>query len=224
MSQNSHPIVFVAEDDDYTRQICLRLLEKNGYTCRGFASAEELLNSGEDADVVLTDIHLPGISGMELCRRLKRQTKARVIALSGNGDLLDIIPAPGFDGILVKPFTEKTLLEALGNAQAEHAEIAFPQLERIIDDPEERRAILLQFRIDTHNDLMLLETAASQDNLETMELVAHRLVGRFAQLEQPALAADVKKLEMQLNRGKYGRSELEKAVNELRKFLQKLKV
>lgn len=224
MSHNPHPLVFIVEDDDYTRQIGLRLLVKNDFTARGFASAEELLNTGETPDIVLTDIHLPGISGIELCRRLKRHTKARVIALSGNGDLIDIIPAPGFDGILVKPFTEKSLLEALDSDRSEHAEMAFPQLERIIDDPEERRTILLQFRIDTHNDLMLLETAASQNNLETMELVAHRLVGRFAQLEQPELAADVKKLEMQLNRGKYGQAELEKAVNALRQFLQKLKV
>lgn len=224
MSHTPLPTVFIAEDDDYTRQICLRLLEKNGFPCRGFASAEELLNCIEEPDIVLTDIHMPGISGLDLCRRLKRQTKARVIALSGNGDLLDIFPAPGFDGILVKPFTEKTLLEALGNVQTDNADITFPQLERLFEDPEERREILLQFRIDTHNDLMLLETAASQENLETMEIVAHRLVGRFAQLEQPSLAADVKKLEMQLNRGKYGRAELEKAVKSLREFLQKLKV
>lgn len=219
--------VWVVEDDPYTLKICLRLLEKNGILCRGFGSAEEVLGAFEPgcAHTVLTDIHLPGKSGRELCTDLKQYDPApRMIALDTAMERVSLLHA-GFDDVLAKPFTEQTLLQVLGKTIEEESALRFPLLEQLIEDEEERNGILERFRTDTVRDLTLLEAALAENDPEAAGFFVHRLAGRLGQLDQRELDARFREIELQL-----GRNEpivqllpgLEKAVEDVRAFLQRM--
>ena len=64
--------VAVVEDDFAVREATKHLLRLLGYTTDSFASAEDFLNSGrvQDTSCLITDVHLPGMSGVDLQNRL----------------------------------------------------------------------------------------------------------------------------------------------------------
>src|SRR5262245_6822388 len=66
------PLIAVIDDDDSFRVALVEALSSLGYGARGFASAEEFFaGDGSDPyDCVITDIHMPGMSGFDLKRRL----------------------------------------------------------------------------------------------------------------------------------------------------------
>jgi two-component system, cell cycle sensor histidine kinase and response regulator CckA len=107
--------VLVVEDDDGLREVTRRLLRRQGYTVLVAANADEALQLFErnpDIDVLLTDVVMPGASGLELTRQLvERQPGLKVIYMSGYTE-----KAIGRHGVLNpgiaflhKPFTSGTL-------------------------------------------------------------------------------------------------------------------
>ena len=64
--------VVVVEDDESVREATKHLLRLLGYATASFASAEDFLKSGRvpDTSCLITDVHLPGMSGVELQSRL----------------------------------------------------------------------------------------------------------------------------------------------------------
>ena len=67
--------IFVVDDELNIREALVTLLEKRHYNVGGAASAEEALEQLETspADLVLTDLKMPGMGGMEFVRRLKQK-------------------------------------------------------------------------------------------------------------------------------------------------------
>jgi two-component system response regulator AtoC len=100
--------VLVVEDEEGLRELLKASLGRLGHQVRACASAEDALAclASYDPDVVLTDLKLPGMSGEDLLRRLKRLKPALpVVVLSGFGrakDIVDVIRA-GAEDYLSKP-------------------------------------------------------------------------------------------------------------------------
>ena len=103
--------ILVVEDEAPVRELVARHLEKKGYSVAQAADAEEVLLSmsrdREPYDLVLSDIHLPGLNGVELLRLLLTHSPLRpVIMITGDSDeslarrALDY----GAAGYLLKPF------------------------------------------------------------------------------------------------------------------------
>ncbi|MGZ9272661.1 MAG: response regulator transcription factor, partial [Candidatus Binatia bacterium] len=67
-----HPSIVVVEDDAGMSKAIARLLRAAGFQTKSFASAEEFLqtDAASEADCLVLDVHLPGISGFDLRRRL----------------------------------------------------------------------------------------------------------------------------------------------------------
>ena len=65
--------VFVVEDEDDILELISYNLTREGFTVRGFGSGEEAVRAfqGELPDAIVLDLMLPGIDGMEVCRRLR---------------------------------------------------------------------------------------------------------------------------------------------------------
>jgi FixJ family two-component response regulator len=110
-------LVFVVEDDDEVRVSTRALLEASGYAVREFASAEDVIASGDvaTAGCMVLDQTLPGISGLDLIHRLRAdgiQTPA--IMVSGNGkQLLQAAAKAGVAAVLRKPLSAEALEEWL---------------------------------------------------------------------------------------------------------------
>lgn len=106
--------VLIVEDDDRIR-LALRLaLEDEGYDVAAVATAEQGLRqyaTGEPVDAVLVDLMLPGMSGLECIRELRRVGDVPVLVVSARVDTHDIVAAleAGADDYLVKPVAVKEL-------------------------------------------------------------------------------------------------------------------
>jgi DNA-binding response OmpR family regulator len=111
--------VLVVEDDPTVRDVLTTLLGFDGFEVAAAPDGSTGLQLAEtmQPDVVLLDVVMPGIDGLEVCRSLrKRSPETRVVMLTGRGspeDELDGVAA-GADAYLRKPFSPLELLEALG--------------------------------------------------------------------------------------------------------------
>ncbi len=119
MSQSS--CVHLIDDDEAMRASTALLLEAAGLRVRAFASAQEFLAVARDAapGCVLTDLRMPGIDGIELLRRLRElRADLPVVMMTGHGDVPTAIRAlkGGASDFIEKPFKEKALLDAVGEA------------------------------------------------------------------------------------------------------------
>ena len=116
-------VVIVVDDDAGLLKAVARLLAHNGIQSRTFASAEALIESGstQTATCLLLDIHLGGISGIELQRRLAASgSKCPVIFMTANDNeaTRDDAVNAGCIAYLRKPFAAHVLLDAIGKALA----------------------------------------------------------------------------------------------------------
>jgi len=115
------PMVVVVDDDESVRESLPDLLREFGFRAEAFASAEAFLTSGrlDDADCLILDIAMPGMSGPELQLELKRRgSSVPVIFITAHGADVScprLIKLGAVD-CLSKPFTEAALLKALSAA------------------------------------------------------------------------------------------------------------
>ncbi|MGP1613805.1 MAG: response regulator transcription factor, partial [Pollutimonas bauzanensis] len=67
--------IFIVDDDEAVRDSLRWLLEANGYRVRSFSGAEEFLNAyePEQVGVLIADVRMPGMSGLELQQELNRR-------------------------------------------------------------------------------------------------------------------------------------------------------
>ena len=118
------PIVLVIEDDPANRALLAALLERAGYRAvtanDGPSGLEAALETAPD--VVLLDVGLPGMDGLEICRRLRadpRTVTMPVVLLTGRTSVDDVVAGldAGADDFLAKPFHEAELLARLRSAR-----------------------------------------------------------------------------------------------------------
>lgn len=115
--------ILVVEDNDMNMQLVEFLLEEGGYDIVKAASGEEALaitrNSDNGApDLILMDIHLPGMDGLSVVRAMKtddRTARIPILALTAHamrGDRDRFLEA-GCDGYISKPIDVKTFISAI---------------------------------------------------------------------------------------------------------------
>ena len=123
MKNGSGPIqVLLVDDDELTREVLTLQMRGYGYLVEtvdsGEAAVSHLRQRGKRApDAVLTDLQMPGLSGLELSRQLRVTADAAgspdmlVLAMSANHP--DENLSRGFDGFLLKPFTMSQLAQVI---------------------------------------------------------------------------------------------------------------
>jgi FixJ family two-component response regulator len=114
-------LVSIVDDDESVREGLWRLLSSVGFAVNTFASAEEYLRSSQagSADCLLLDIRMPGESGIELQRQLvANHSEIPVIFITAHEEETPRVQAlPGNAAtVLIKPFSEEALLNAINNA------------------------------------------------------------------------------------------------------------
>jgi FixJ family two-component response regulator len=114
-------LIAVIDDDGSFRRALVESLDSLGYRARGFASAEEFIAWEADAscDCVITDIHMPGMSGLDLARLLRARPRGLpVVMVTARSDLgIDAhAAATGAICLLRKPFKTDALIDCLDKA------------------------------------------------------------------------------------------------------------
>jgi DNA-binding response OmpR family regulator len=105
--------VLVVDDEPTIREIVVRYLKRDGFRTLEAADgnrAYELFET-EMPDLVVLDLMLPGVDGLELCRRLRTRSQVPVIMLTARGEEADRIVGLelGADDYVTKPFSPREL-------------------------------------------------------------------------------------------------------------------
>jgi two-component system response regulator MprA len=100
--------VLVVDDDERVRNLMRRALRLEGHSVITAGDGEEALHDARDAepDLVILDVMLPGIDGIEVCRRLRAVSKVPILMLTARDTVPDRIEGldSGADDYVVKPF------------------------------------------------------------------------------------------------------------------------
>ncbi|HWC14791.1 MAG TPA: HD domain-containing phosphohydrolase [Actinomycetota bacterium] len=116
-----HDTLLIVEDEPVTRGVLADVLGGADYSCRTAADAHEARNilAAHDIQLVLTDINMPGESGLDLIRYVRaRQPEVALLMVTGYDDaaLAETALDVGAYGYVIKPFTANEILIAVANA------------------------------------------------------------------------------------------------------------
>ena len=106
--------ILVVDDDEKLLDLVIRYLDKEGFIVHGTHNAEEMDNylSGDNPDLIILDLMLPGEDGLSIARRIRSTNGTPILMLSARGDDIDRIVGleMGADDYLSKPFNPRELL------------------------------------------------------------------------------------------------------------------
>ena len=112
--------VYIVDDDEAVRDSMRLLLESRGFLAGEFSIADQFLKTDTaDMGCLLRDLHMPGISGLELLRLLRSRAMRRlVIVVSGRRDPVQDaeVSTAGASALLSKPFDDQQLLDLVAQA------------------------------------------------------------------------------------------------------------
>jgi two-component system response regulator ResD len=107
-------VVLLVEDQDVDRKLITAALEKDGYRVVPAATGEEGLEflAQVQPSLVLLDLILPGIDGLEVCRQIRAKTDVPIIMVTGRDDEVDKVVGLelGADDYMTKPYGLRELL------------------------------------------------------------------------------------------------------------------
>jgi two-component system response regulator FixJ len=135
LAMSSSSLVHVIDDDDAVRDSLAFLLRSARIDVRTYDSATAFLDetAGGASGCIVTDVRMPGMSGVDLLRQLKaRGSVMPVIIITGHGDIQLAVEAmkSGAADFLEKPFDDEALLASVRSALQQVAEDAQQENER----------------------------------------------------------------------------------------------
>jgi len=117
VSPNSAPRILVVDDENDIRELVSYNLTRNGYHVVEAATGEDALREARmlPPDLIVLDLMLPGVDGLEVCKRLKNDKKTAhvpVLMLTARGEEADVVVGLelGADDYITKPFSPRVLL------------------------------------------------------------------------------------------------------------------
>ena len=210
----SHKVVIV-EDEADIREVIEYNLRREGYRTSSVADGEQALQLIRDTlpDLVLLDLMLPGLDGLEVCQRLKSDSATRhirIIMVTAKGEERDILMGLdlGADDYLSKPFSPKELLGRIravlrrGPLQEEQA-----SAQRLVRGPmlidSERHQVQLDRRpvVLTATEFRLLHFLATQaGRVFTRDQLLSRIIGENASVVDRNIDVHVRAVRKKLGK------------------------
>jgi two-component system phosphate regulon response regulator PhoB len=132
----AHEKILIVEDEEEIRELVAYNLVKQGYRAIPVGTGEEGLRrvQAEKPDLIVLDLMLPGVDGLEVCRSLKRDPTTEsipVVMLTAKGEEADIVAGLelGADDYLTKPFSPRVLLARIRAVLRRKAEEPLDEME-----------------------------------------------------------------------------------------------
>lgn len=114
--------IWIVEDEEEIRELIRYNLVREGYGTKEFSTGEKFLEklNGSRPDLVLLDLMLPGVDGLEICRRLKGKPDTAsipVVMVTAKGEESDVVAGLelGAEDYVTKPFRPKVLVARVRN-------------------------------------------------------------------------------------------------------------
>jgi len=197
--------VLIIDDDPFILKLCSIILDEYGveHTCQ--VSSEDLINQEWDHDIslIFTDIRMPGINGLELCKLLRTRIKkeVKIIALTAHAlqEEQAAILVQGFDGLITKPFKEEDLIACLNAHSGTAKKLDLTALRAMcMQDEELLQKSLVSFVDETRQDRVLLQQLVEEPDQQPMMELCHKLAGRIGQVGDSELSFKLRQLEKTL--------------------------
>ncbi|BCX68145.1 ATP-binding protein [Pseudomonas izuensis] len=203
--------ILVVEDVALNREVAEGLLQRDGHQVWLAIDGEQALVqcAGRAFDLILLDVHLPGMSGVELCKRIRstegpnRQTRIFALTASVQPALVRGYLDAGMDGILAKPLKLENLRKvllgqaAVAEAVVEDESMDWPLLHthRTLLGEQKVQGLLTVLRDSILQHREALDEAIEADDCTEVAQLAHRLAGSSDSLGFRGLAAVLRQLE-----------------------------
>jgi DNA-binding response OmpR family regulator len=151
--------VLVVEDDPTVSEVVTRYLEREGYVVEAAADGTAALERADASwpDLVVLDLMLPGIDGLEVCRRLRDRAPVPVIMLTARGDEDDRIVGLelGADDYISKPFSPRELVSRV-KAVLRRAAAPLPELAPLMLEASDLQVDVQAREVHKAGELVLL--------------------------------------------------------------------
>ncbi len=167
--------VLVIEDDSDILELILYNLREEGYPVTGARTGEEGLEKArrEQPSLVVLDLMLPGVDGLEVCRTLKNDHKTRgipIVMVTAKGEEADVVTGLelGADDYITKPFSPKVLIariRAVLRRKKEVSQDISPRIEihNLVIDIGRHEVLVADKPVTlTHTEFMLLSLLAQR--------------------------------------------------------------
>lgn len=215
--------ILVVEDEDAIREMLVMVLEQAGLNVIAVASAEEAQHSLADnamPDLVLLDWMLPGISGVELARRLKKDDLFKtlpIILLTARGEEEDKVRGLeiGADDYVTKPFSPKELvarIKAVLRRSGKNIEEEVLSASDVMLDVGRHRLTIAGKALDVSpTEFKLMHFFMThQDTVYSRTQLLDQVWGRSAYIEERTVDVHIRRLRKILKQ--YGKDELVQTV------------
>jgi DNA-binding response OmpR family regulator len=115
-SSPSRARILVVDDEPTIREVVEQYLKREGYNTLSAADGEEALARSADADLVILDLMLPKVDGLEVCRQIRSARDVPIIMLTAKTEEIDKLVGLGIgaDDYLTKPFSPRELVARVG--------------------------------------------------------------------------------------------------------------
>ncbi|MCA8922123.1 MAG: sigma-54-dependent Fis family transcriptional regulator [Planctomycetes bacterium] len=195
----------VADDDALSRELLSEVVQRQGWKVVEAADGAAALKAlrAQRPDVILSDVHMPGLTGVELARHAAECGGPPVILVTGQGSMATAVAAlrAGAEDYLLKPVTPQKLEEALDRVRTRRGLCgnASPSGELIGDSPR-LRAVVERLRLAARSRATILLAGESGTGKERLAALVHELSPRrerpFVKVNCAALAAGVLESEL----------------------------
>ncbi|MEN8127989.1 MAG: response regulator [Planctomycetota bacterium] len=149
----AHETILIVDDEEDVLELVRYNLDKNGYTVETAAAGEEALQKvrAQTPDLMILDLMLPGVDGLNVCKQLKSDPKTEyipIIMLTAKGEESDIVTGLelGADDYVTKPFSPKVLIarvrRTLHRTVARDSENAPVKIHELTIDPARRQVFV----------------------------------------------------------------------------------
>lgn len=198
--------IILVEDSDSDRLLFSKYLKQIGYDCLCMDSADKLISQidGMESSLILMDIEMPGITGLEATVILRQREELNgkrhsIIALTAHNDenIISVFTQAGFDDYLQKPITKRELkaklMHYINNDSDSSDPISFEKplngsskdklysLDMFeADEPDFVRSIVEMFVANTPGSIAAIKKAFELSEMETVRQQAHKLKPHFS--------------------------------------------
>ncbi|SDM14109.1 two-component system, OmpR family, response regulator MtrA [Corynebacterium mycetoides] len=108
------PRILVVDDDPAINEMLTIVLESEGFETKPVTDGAEAVGAFEeyDPDVILLDLMLPGMNGVDICREIRKESSVPIVMLTAKTDTVDVVLGleSGADDYITKPFKPKELI------------------------------------------------------------------------------------------------------------------
>ena len=208
--------ILIVDDEEDVLELVDFNLTRNGYQTTAAITGEDALKKArlELPDLIILDLMLPGIDGLEVCKKLKADSKTGqipVIMLTAKGEESDIITGLelGADDYVTKPFSPKVLVarvrRILQRAAAKELEDAPIKIHEISINPARHEVLVRGKPVEmTHTEFRILYTLAHRPG---MVFTRYQIVDAVHGADYPVTdrAVDVQMVSLRRKLGSCGK-------------------